>query len=121
MYTRAWYSLNFRCVTGGEYKAQVRVHRGVLIHDHYQVVVLEWLKVDKLLKRATPWLERSSARIFGERSSPFALKQHSIYVSSIHYLKAPISAMIMAKACHPEVMLLASTGEPVAVMKSCPQ
>ena len=26
--------LNFRSVTGGEYKAQVQIHRGVLIHDY---------------------------------------------------------------------------------------
>ena len=40
--------------------------------DNTLVVVLEWLQVDKLLKRATPWLERGSARIFGELSSPCA-------------------------------------------------
>jgi hypothetical protein len=26
--------LNFQSVTGGEYKAQVLIHRGVLIHDY---------------------------------------------------------------------------------------
>ena len=26
--------LNFQSVTGGEYKAQVQIHRGVLIHDY---------------------------------------------------------------------------------------
>ncbi len=26
--------LDSRSVTGGEYKAQVRIHRGVLIHDY---------------------------------------------------------------------------------------
>ena len=25
---------DFRSVTGGEYKAQVQIHRGVLIHDY---------------------------------------------------------------------------------------
>ena len=44
--------------------------------DNTLVVVLEWLQVDKLLKRATPWLERSSARIFGELSSPCAEMWH---------------------------------------------
>ena len=26
--------LDFQSVTGGEYKAQVQIHRGVLIHDY---------------------------------------------------------------------------------------
>ncbi len=26
--------INFQSVTGGEYKAQVQIHRGVLIHDY---------------------------------------------------------------------------------------
>ena len=26
--------LHFQGVTGGEYKAQVRIHRGMLIHDY---------------------------------------------------------------------------------------
>ena len=28
------YTINSGCVTGGEYKAQVHIHRGVLIHDY---------------------------------------------------------------------------------------
>ena len=28
------YTINLQCVTGGEYKAQVHIHRGVLIHDY---------------------------------------------------------------------------------------
>jgi hypothetical protein len=29
-----WRSFDFQSVTGGEYKAQVRIHRGMLIHDY---------------------------------------------------------------------------------------
>ena len=37
MYNSIFYALkpvNFQSVTGGEYKAQVHIHRGVLIHDY---------------------------------------------------------------------------------------